>query len=150
MDIDNKTLTEKLKKRNKEIASATSFEKEKVIKKWDRIANPTLWDLSLQTSVGLAFAAFCGLFFASIYIFGFGYGLGHFFYYVFVETLYMPFTFHTMYQCAMIPFVNILILAIAVWILIFKFAGMAIWCLIKIIIAWLPSWIQNIAAHIGK
>ena len=104
-------------------------------------------ELLWETVTGVGFLIFCGLLLACVYVGGVGYGVGSFFYYAFVTTCHMPFEFHTMYQCAMIPFLNMFMFVIAVWIVAIKFAFIAICWIAVTFFSWVPAWIIKI---IGK
>ena len=121
-----------------------------VDEKYRRIMTPTFFEHFGDQTLWVCVSAFIALFIASVYVFGIGYGLGTFFFYVFVTTCGMPFEFHTMYQCAMIPGVNVVVFVIAVWILFLKFSFMAVWWFLVKFFSWVPEYIMTLIRSIGK
>ena len=101
-------------------------------------------NIAKETLFGLTFCAFSALLCAAGYVGVFGYGVGGFLNYVFVTTYCMPFEFHTMYMCGMIPFMNAILAVIAFWMLLLKYIFLGGVWIYTVMLNWLPLWLANL------
>jgi len=72
-------------------------------------------------TAGILFFSIC-LAITSVYIISVGYGLASFYFWAFTTNFWLPISYHTWFILATIPFINVLLIAIAIIALALKFS----------------------------